>query len=216
MFHRLIPVALAATFLTACDNDPANAPAMLRATPTSVDFGRGNPNSGPIVRSITIENAGGSRGPVLSASLSGAGKAGFAVLPGGSTCIGRRLAAGESCTVAVALGGLASGPVSATLRVGGGDEEAQTTVALTGVLESLLNVYYQGVGHGTISVSGQNLSCDQVCTLVLDVPTVTLTAQPDPQSTFVGWIGVPGCGTSASCVLPLIDLNAVTVRFDPQ
>lgn len=88
-------------------------------------------------------------------------------------------------------------------------------VQLTGVVESKLNVYFQGTGHGVVSESSHNASCSAVCTLTLDVPTVTLTALPDPQSTFGGWVGAPGCATATTCTLTLVDLNAVTVVFDP-
>lgn len=216
---RLLPAALAAALaglLTACDDDPAGSPAVLSGNPAIVDFGRRNAGAPATVRSITIQNVGGSRGPLLGASISGPGRAGYAIVTAQSTCLGRRLAASETCTMVVSLSGQASGPLSATLRVGGGDEEVQTLVSLTGTIESLLNVYYQGTGHGSVTESAHGQSCVQICTLTLDVPTVTLTALPDPQSTFAGWVGMPGCGTSATCTMTLIDLNVATVRFDPS
>ena len=87
--------------------------------------------------------------------------------------------------------------------------------ALTGTIESQLTIYAQGTGHGFVFESEHNTSCVPTCGMSFDVPTVTLTAQPDPVSTFAGWTGAPGCSTDPSCTLTLIDLNAVTVEFDP-
>ena len=216
MSKHLLLAAFAAASLAACDNDPTATAPFLLPTPPSADFGRRSALAEPIVKGILIQNTGGSPSAPLTATLEGPGKAGFVIEPAGSNCVGRRLAPGASCNVVVSMSGQASGPVSATLVVGGtGDEDQRAVVALTGVIESKLNVYYQGVGHGFITESAHGTSCVATCTLTLDVPTVTLTALPDPQSTFAGWTGVPGCGTSASCTMTLIDLNAVTVRFDP-
>ena len=105
--------------------------------------------------------------------------------------------------------------MSATLIVGAPGGPQSALVAMSGVLVSKLNVYYQGAGHGTVTESAHGTSCIATCTMSLDVPTVTLSASPDPESNFVGWTGAPGCGTNATCTMTLIDLNAVTVEFDP-
>lgn len=208
--------ALAALALAACDSDPTATAAFLTSTLPSVDFGRRDVTSAQVVRAIHIQNTGGSPSGALGVSITGPGAAGFRIDTAGSTCIGQRLAPSSGCDVAVRLDGQASGPVNATLVVTGAGTNSQSAlVALSGVLVSKLNVYYQGVGHGTVTESAHGTSCIATCTLDLDVPTVTLTAQPDPQSNFAGWTGAPGCGTSSTCTMTLIDLNAVTVEFDP-
>ena len=208
--------ALAALALAACDSDPTATAAFLTSTQPAVDFGRRDVTSAPVVRAIHIQNTGGSASDLLAISIFGPGKAGFRIDTAGSTCIGQRLAPNAGCDVAVRLDGQASGPLTATLQViGGGPESSAALVSLSGILVSKLNVYYQGTGHGTVTESAHGTSCIATCTLTLDVPTVTLSAAPDPQSNFVGWTGAPGCGTNLTCTMTLIDLNAVTVKFDP-
>ena len=212
---RLFGALLLVAATAACDSDPAATAAFLVATQPSMDFGRRDVTSAPVERAIHIQNTGGSASGALGVSISGAGAAGFRIDTAASTCIGQRLAANSGCDVAVRLEGQASGPVTATLLVGAAGGPQSALVALSGILVSKLNVYYQGTGHGTVTESAYGTSCNATCTLDLDVPTVMLTAQPDPQSNFAGWTGAPGCGTSSTCTMTLIDLNAVTVEFDP-
>ena len=216
MSRRLLLAAAAAVSLAACDSDPTATAAFLTSTTPAVDFGRRDVTAAQVVRAIHIQNTGGTASDLLAISIFGPGAAGFRIDTAGSTCIGRRLAANAGCDVAVRLDGQASGPLAATLQViGGGPGSSAALVALSGVLVSKLNVYYQGVGHGTVTESAHGTSCIATCTIDLDVPTVTLTAVPDPESNFAGWTGAPGCGTSSTCTMTLIDLNAVTVKFDP-
>lgn len=214
---RLLAALLLAGLVAGCDSDPTATAAFLTSTQPSVDFGRRDVTATQVVRAIHIQNTGGSASDLLAVSIFGPGAAGFRIDTAGSTCIGQRLAPNAGCDIAVRLDGQASGPLTATLQViGGGPESPAALVTLSGTLVSKLNVYYQGTGHGTVTESAHGNSCIATCTLDLDVPTVTLSAVPDPQSTFVGWTGAPGCGTSSTCTMTLIDLNAVTVKFDPM
>lgn len=202
--------------LAGCDSHPTALPAQLTSTLATIDFGYRAASAPPTVRAVSIENVGGTTSPPLSAAIEGSGKVAFRIDSASSSCIGQRLAPTASCAVLVSLGGPASGPVTASLVVGGtGDEDPRTVVALTGTIESQLTIYAQGAGHGFVFESEHNTSCVPTCGMSFDVPTVTLTAQADPVSTFVGWTGVPGCSTDPSCTLTLIDLNVVTVEFDP-
>ncbi|HEX8851525.1 MAG TPA: hypothetical protein VF761_18500 [Gemmatimonadaceae bacterium] len=213
---RFLGALLLAAAIAACDSDPTATAAFLTSTQPAVDFGRRDVTSAQVVRAIHIQNTGGSASGALGVSITGPGAAGFRIDTAGSTCIGHRLAPNAGCDVAVRLDGQASGPLTATLVVTGAGANSQSAlVALSGTLVSKLNVYYQGTGHGTVTESAHGTSCIATCTLDLDVPTVTLGAAPDPQSSFAGWVGAPGCGTSPTCTMTLIDLNAVTVKFDP-
>lgn len=209
------PLLVALCLLAACGEDPNALPAVLTPPAARIDFGRRAALAPPIIRALTFENTGGSASPSLVATLQGPGRVAFRTDTASSSCLGVRLAPATSCVVAVLLDGPASGPVSATLLVGGsGNEEPRVGVALTGVIQSVLDVHAQGTGHGWVIESIHNTSCVPECGFDFDVASVTLTAVPDPQSTFGGWVGVPGCSTDARCTLALIDLNAVTVRFD--
>ncbi|NUO65752.1 MAG: hypothetical protein HOQ11_13815 [Gemmatimonadaceae bacterium] len=212
---RLSGALLLACLVAGCDSDPTATAAFLTSTFPSVDFGRRDVTSAPVARAIHIQNTGGTASGALGVSITGPGAAGFRIDTAASSCIGQRLGANAGCDVAVRLEGQASGPLAATLVVGAGAGSQSALVALAGILVSKLNVYYQGTGHGTVTESAHGTSCIATCTLDLDVPTVTLTAVPDPQSNFVGWTGAPGCGTSSTCTMTLVDLNAVTVKFDP-
>lgn len=215
---RLAPLLLAALSVAAaaCADDVTAPPAHLVPTLPTVDFGRRAATAPPTVRAVGVQNTGGTASAPLSVALLGAGRVGFRVDSASSTCIDRRLAAASSCVVVVLLDGRASGPVSAGLLVGGaGDEDQRVTVALTGVIESKLAVDFQGVGHGAVYESVHDTSCNAECIMSFDVPTVTLRIVPDPVSRFVGWTGAPGCTTELTCTLTLIDLNAVTVEFEP-
>ena len=136
MLNRLFPIALAATFLTACDNDPTASAAFLTPTLPSVDFGRRDVMSAAVTRGIQIQNAGGTRSGALGVSITGPGAAGFRIDTAGSSCIGTSLAPNAVCNVAVRLDGHASGPVSATLIVGAPGGPQSALVAMSGVLFS--------------------------------------------------------------------------------
>ncbi|GAO01525.1 PxKF domain-containing protein [Anaeromyxobacter sp. PSR-1] len=70
-----------------------------------------------------------------------------------------------------------------------------------------------GSGAGTIVSSPGGIDCGATCAAPFDAPTlVTLTAVPDPGSTFVGWSGA--CDGVAGCEVLVDRATTVSARFD--
>ena len=76
-----------------------------------------------------------------------------------------------------------------------------------------LTVSKAGTGDGT--VIGPGINCGNNCTQPYDAGTiVTLSAEPDNGSTFVGWSGACS-GTATTCELTMDVSKTVTATFDP-
>jgi len=78
---------------------------------------------------------------------------------------------------------------------------------------STLSLALSGSGGGTVTSSPSGLACGSTCSASFQngVP-VTLTAVPNPTSTFAGWSG-GGCGGTGSCQVTLSDNTTVTASF---
>ncbi len=77
--------------------------------------------------------------------------------------------------------------------------------------EVTLTVKKQGTGNGT--VTGIGIDCGTDCTEnYLADTSVTLTAKPDNEATFVGWSGA--CSGTLACQLTLNQLQTVTAIFN--
>lgn len=209
----LVALALIATACTDMPTGPGGS-ARLASNVSGLSFGVKEPGAPAVMRTLTIINEGtGTSGP-LEVVIEGTGGAVFAIDSAASSCVGRRLAPAASCDVTVAFGGPAAGPQSATVFIDDGEGMDRLGVTLNGILQAILSVFIQGNGHGSVRVEPSGPGCEPVCALTLVSPTVTLTAIPAGDSNFVEWIGAPGCSTNTRCTLALIDINAVTVRFN--
>jgi PKD domain/Divergent InlB B-repeat domain len=77
-----------------------------------------------------------------------------------------------------------------------------------------LTVSSAGSGAGTVELSPGGISCASSCQPSFDSGTlVTLTASPDPGSTFSGWSG--DCTGTGSCQLTMNQARSVTANFSP-
>ena len=210
-FALLLVLALAS-----CSDMGTSPPGVARLTPgvTGLSFGVKEAGDPRVVRSVTITNEGSATSASLEVAIEGTGAAVFAVDEEASSCIDLELAPGASCSVVVSFGGAAAGPQSASLFIDGGPGIPRVAVTMNGILQALLNVFAQGNGGGGVRVEPDGPACDAVCSLTFIEPAVTLSPVPDAASRFVEWVGTPGCGTTERCTIPLVDLNAVTLRFE--
>jgi hypothetical protein len=79
----------------------------------------------------------------------------------------------------------------------------------------MLTMSTAGAGSGTVGVSPGAISCTSGCQSSFDSGTVvTLTASPDPGSTFTGWSG--DCSGTGSCQLAMSQDRSVTATFTPN
>ena len=78
-----------------------------------------------------------------------------------------------------------------------------------------LTVAKSGGGGGT--VAGDGIDCGEDCSHVYDfgppVENVTLTATPEPNTSFAGWSGA--CTGTETCSLTMDDDRAVSAQFEP-
>jgi hypothetical protein len=83
-------------------------------------------------------------------------------------------------------------------------------------LEALaLTVSIAGTGSGNVSLSPGGISCPSSCDPSFDPGiAVTLTATPDPGSSFAGWSG--DCSGSSSCQVTMSQARSVTATFTPN
>jgi PKD repeat protein len=78
-----------------------------------------------------------------------------------------------------------------------------------------LTVSIAGTGSGNVSFSPGGLSCPSSCDPSFDPGiVVTLTATPDPGSSFTGWSG--DCSGSSSCQVTMSQARSVTATFTPN
>lgn len=77
----------------------------------------------------------------------------------------------------------------------------------------ILTVHRIGTGTGTVSSTPAGIDCDLMCVAGLNGgAVVTLTATPDPGSTFAGWLGA-GCSGTGECAITMDASKDVTAVF---
>jgi hypothetical protein len=75
-----------------------------------------------------------------------------------------------------------------------------------------LTITKSGAGSGTVTSSVAAISCGTTCAADFDSgTTVTLTATPAANSTFIGWSGA--CGGSGSCTVTIDAAKTATATF---
>jgi alpha-tubulin suppressor-like RCC1 family protein len=91
---------------------------------------------------------------------------------------------------------------------------AQAVTARFDRLMHTLTVNKTGSGSGTVTSQPPGIDCGATCSADFSTnTTITLTAEPAPNSTFIGWSGA-GCRGTGSCTVELDAAAAVTVTFE--
>ena len=172
-----------------------------------------------------------SPGNVLTVNPQGTGTGVVFSLPAGIDCgtIGPQVTMGKACadafqsgTVVTLFATATSGSTFAGWSGGGctGTGSCQVTMNAAGSVTatfntttySTLSVSKLGLGTGTISSAPAGIYCGTVCSASFNV-IVTLTASPDPGSTFAGWSG-GGCTGTGSCQVTMNAAASVTATFN--
>jgi len=96
-----------------------------------------------------------------------------------------------------------------------GNTETHAVVWMAAAARYTVSVTKAGTGGGTVTSDDGTINCGSTCKASIDAgSTVTLTATPDANSTFGGWIG--NCrGTSKICTLQVNAAKTATATFLP-
>jgi hypothetical protein len=159
---------------------------------------------------------------LLTVILAGTGSGSVTSSPAGITC-GSDCTESYSAASVVTLTASASVGSSFTGWSGGGCTgtgtctvtiSAATTVTATfTAITHVLSVTKIGVGTGTITSAPSGIACGSDCTEAYVMNTsVTLTAVPDPTSSFVGWSG-GGCSGTGPCTISMTAATSVSAQF---
>ena len=94
------------------------------------------------------------------------------------------------------------------------DANTDTTITATFALKTFnVNVTKLGPGTGLISSSTAGIDCGQTCSGSATIgSTITLTATPSADSSFLTWGG--GCGTATTCTFTLDANTSISAFFD--
>ncbi len=115
----------------------------------------------------------------------------------------------DTSTFAGWSGGGCSGTATCVVTV----NAATTVTAAFAVKTAVLTVATSGTGTGSVPRSPARTACGTACSETVKVKTaVTLTATPDPSSTFAGWSG-GGCSGTGTCVVTVGADTTVTASF---
>jgi Divergent InlB B-repeat domain len=82
------------------------------------------------------------------------------------------------------------------------------------LVQYTLNVNKSGTGTGTVTSNPDGIDCGSSCAHdFIEDTLVTLTAAPNPSSTFDGWDG-GGCSGTGNCIVAMSSAKSVTANFN--
>lgn len=185
----------------------------ISVSPASDSFGNGYVGAATQAHTYTIANTGTGTLAITQASLGGSNADQFSIT--GDNCSGHGLVPSATCTIQAAFSPTTTGLQSAELQITSSDISTPLlSISLngTGVLPTL-SITKTGTGGGTVTSSIGGISCGAVCSALsaAGIP-ITLTAVPDPTSTFVGWSG-GGCSGTQPCTINLSGDTSVFAIF---
>ena len=168
---------------------------------------------------------GGSSGPTLTVTKLGAGSGTISSAPPGIAGCAATCSAGFAPGTVVTLtaaptggstfvgwGGACAGTGSCIVDMSA--DQSVTAAFAPPVSQSLLTIEKIGSGAGRVTSSPIGVDCGSTCAASFaTASTVTLTADANPNSTFIGWSG-SGCTGLANCVVVMSGDQTVFARFD--
>jgi Divergent InlB B-repeat domain/Lamin Tail Domain len=93
------------------------------------------------------------------------------------------------------------------------NSDQSVTASFTQNAPHNLTVTKSGSGSGTVTSSPPGINCGSTCSEPLpDGTQVTLSASPNPGSTFAGWSG-GGCSGTSTCTVTMSSAQTVTATF---
>jgi hypothetical protein len=150
---------------------------------------------------LSIDNAAAT----VTGSPTDSGEVGIALADGRSVLL-RFNAAAPGGTIEIRDG---SGQVLVSEPLAGTVEAIPVTIPT----QEVLTVSKSGAGAGSVSSLPAGIVCGSTCNAVFDSDTVvTLSATPNPGSTFTGWSG-GGCAGTGNCQITITAATAVTAAF---
>ena len=110
-------------------------------------------------------------------------------------------------------GGCSGGAPSCAVVLNANQSVTAIFTAIVPVPMSTLTVEKNGLGSGTVTSAPSGISCGNTCTARFPTGnSVTLTATPASNSTFIGWSGA--CSGAGSCTVPMNSDQTVSAQFD--
>ena len=187
---------------------------MPSVSPSSKDFGSVPVGGTSAAQTFTVSNTG--TGDLILGTVSLVGSHSSQFAKENDVCSGQTLAPSGTCTVDVKFMPLSAGAKNTTLSIPSNYPVAATaSLSGTGLAVYTLNVNKTGsTGTGTVTSLPAGINCGTDCTEPYNSGTdVTLTAEPDANSTFAGWSG-GGCSGTGTCTVTINSATTVTAVFN--
>ncbi|MEK7989970.1 MAG: M6 family metalloprotease domain-containing protein, partial [Thiotrichaceae bacterium] len=177
---------------------------ILTPSPTSLDFGEVYVGSSKSLV-LTLSNTGCA--DISIGSLTGSSSS-FKVKS--STCP-TTLVPNDSCTITLSFEPTVAATITNTFSFNNG-----VSIPLKGIGKATtqtLTTSQTGTGNGTIISSPAGINCGTDCSESYQTgTTITLTANPNDGSQFMGWSGA--CTGTGSCTVTMNESKAVVAKFD--
>lgn len=137
-----------------------------------------------------------------------------ATFPAGTAAVTLRAAEDEGSVFAGWGDACPGAEGTCAVALAGAETIVRPRFDLKAVEQGLVHLRFRGAELGTVTSDPAGLSCRRECREPFPRgAAVTLTAEADKGSRFVGWRGVAGCRAAPTCVVTVAELTPVTALF---